>query len=127
MNLLAWIYIFVGGGLGSMLRFGISRWYLLHHESTVKFPWPTFWANMLASFLLGAIIFWDEENKLAEHYKYLLAVGFCGGFSTFSTFSLELLHFLKKDEWVMAGIYLASSCLLGICFVYAGKKILTII
>lgn len=121
------IWVFMGGGLGSVVRFIISRWYLISNGDNLKFPWPTFWANICACFILGLVIFYDEEKQTAGvHFKYALAIGFCGGFSTFSTFSLEILNLLKKDQWLISATYLTASVLLGILAVYLGKKIPTI-
>lgn len=126
MNGLALLWVMVGGGLGSVARFLISRYYLLHQTEASKFPWPTLWANLLACLILGVLIFFDEEKKLSDSYKYTLAVGFCGGFSTFSTFSLELVQLIKKDDWAIAVTYLAVSVLAGVLCIYLGKKIPTL-
>lgn len=126
MNGMALLWVMVGGSLGSAARFLISRYYLLHQTETTKFPWPTLWSNLLACLILGALIFFDEEKKLSDTYKYTLAVGFCGGFSTFSTFSLELVQLIKKDDWAIAASYLAVSVLAGVLCIYLGKKIPTL-
>ncbi len=89
MNYLA---VFLGGGIGSLARFGVSR--MLTDQS---FPFATLVANLLSSFILGVMLglTLKEENSLL---KYLVAIGFCGGFSTFSTFSADTFNLLSTGQ-----------------------------
>lgn len=102
-----WLAVFIGGGLGSMSRFGISKW-LGQHES--GFPTGTFLANVLACVVLGlAWEYFSDKQESWTSARMLILVGFCGGFSTFSTFSLETLRLIQDGNWGMAILYVGGS------------------
>lgn len=99
--MISWFAIFIGGGLGSLFRYGISKWVITFSES--QFPLATLISNILSCIAMGAglalIIPRMEGN---EWLKPFLLIGFCGGFSTFSTFSLETLQLLKTGNHMFA-------------------------
>tara|TARA_B100000809_G_C15017024_1_gene487056 strand:+ start:547 stop:915 length:369 start_codon:yes stop_codon:yes gene_type:complete len=103
MNYLsAIIFVFLGGGFGSLSRFGIGK--LSSFFSATRFPIGTLVANSLACIILGITIFYLKEKIESSHFiKYFIVIGFCGGFSTFSTFSLETVN-LFKDGLLLFGI-----------------------
>jgi fluoride exporter len=91
------IWVFIGGGLGALLRYFIG---LLLPLKVGSFPWATLAANVLAACLVGIII--STTSKLNDPQKYLfLITGFCGGLSTFSTFSLETLQLFQRGETLL--------------------------
>lgn len=114
------LYIFIGGGLGSMLRFAVGQ--VSTRLFTSQFPVGTFIANFLASILLGFIM---AKLLIADNSttKAFIAVGFCGGFSTFSTFSLDTFRLFAEGRTGEAflNIFLnVSVCLLAI---YLGMQL----
>lgn len=111
MNL--WLAVFVGGGLGSVARFALSR--LLQRWDLGLFPWATLVANLAATALLAWLVMrWQVNLPGREQWRALLAVGFCGGFSTLSTFSYENYVLLRDGLTGMALLNISISVGAGI-------------
>ena len=111
---MSWLYVFLGGGLGSLARYGIGRWWPPIELLRGDFPWPTFWANVLACGVLGLGVALASREWLGRPLQLLLLTGFCGGFSTFSTFALELFGLGEEGHWPVLVSYLLSSLLVGV-------------
>ena len=108
------VYVFIGGGFGSMARYLISLWI---PWNTTSVPWATFTANFIACLLIGAFWMLGSRQLLDAPWRLLLITGFCGGFSTFSTFSNELFLLGEEGNWVTAASYALISmlcCWLGV-------------
>lgn len=119
------IYVFIGGGLGSLARYSVAK-LLQPYES--YFPWATLIANFLACVVLGAAIAYAARySEMSSSVKYFLMTGFCGGFSTFSTFSSETFFLFQEGKTLMAMWNILGS--ITICFVgiYIGVKLITTI
>jgi len=100
----------VGGAAGANVRFWLGSW-LRSLAGVHHFPFATLVINVTGSILLGVIaaLFKDRAGPAF----LLLGIGFCGGFTTFSTFSLEVTECLRDGRWDMAGLYVLSSVLAG--------------
>ena len=112
------LLVFVGGGFGSALRFVIGKW-LNNSENGI--PYGTFAANILGSLLIGIILgLAAKHNSLSESQTLILATGFCGGFTTFSTFAYENHVFLKSGDFAHFAIYTIASFAIGFLAVFLG-------
>jgi CrcB protein len=112
------ILVFIGGGFGSALRFLIGKWL---NSSETGIPYGTFAANILGSLLIGIILGLAAKNdSLTQNQTLLLATGFCGGFTTFSTFAYENHVFLKSGDFMTFAIYTIASFIVGFLAVFLG-------
>lgn len=112
------ILVFVGGGIGSVLRFIIGK-YLNNAETGI--PYGTFAANIIGSLLIGIILgLAVKQHTLSENQILFLATGFCGGFTTFSTFAYENHVFLKSGDFTSFALYTIASFVIGFLAVFAG-------
>lgn len=112
------LLVFLGGGFGSVLRYMLGK-YLNSTENGI--PYGTFAANILGSLLIGIILgLAAKNNTLSHNQTLLLATGFCGGFTTFSTFAYENHLFLKTGDFTSFAIYTIASFVVGFLAVFFG-------
>lgn len=109
------VYVAIGGALGAMLRYSLN--YL---PVSTAFPFKTMIANIVGSFIIGVIAGVADIKGVDERLSLLLKVGFCGGFTTFSTFSLETMTLIEKGDWGVAAIYASTSVIVCVLFCVAG-------
>ena len=113
------VLIFIGGGLGSVVRYLLNRWVMALHQ--INFPLGTLAVNIVACFVLGLIIgLADHKQYLSADTRLFWAIGFCGGFSTFSTFSAEALALFQQPAVTTGMIYILASVLLCLVAVVSG-------
>lgn len=112
------LLVFLGGGLGSTLRYGLGK-YL--NNAVTGFPYGTFAANILGSLLIGLILGIAVKNdSISQNTMLLIATGFCGGFTTFSTFAHENHIFLKNGDFGLFTLYTFASFMIAFGAVFFG-------
>lgn len=117
---MAFLFVFIGGGVGSVFRYGISR---MIPYTVGSFPMATLIANVVSSVILGILLGLSLRQSLSHNQEVLLITGFCGGFSTFSTFSGESLSLFEGGHLWMAVAYILISIVAGLMSVYLGMRI----
>ena len=118
----SFLFVFLGGGVGSCLRYLISvLWRSYRHHACLPdtlFPWPTLVANVLGCLLIGYFYAHAPSWHLKPETTLLLTTGLCGGFTTFSTFSWESLHLLHTGHTLLFILYVTLSLWLGLLVVF---------
>lgn len=123
------IYVFLGGGIGSVFRYILHL--LINGKGLVTgFPWSTFTINIAGSLLIGVFYALSTRFNLSVETRLFLTVGVCGGFTTFSTFSNESLFLFKEGLYLTLATYVLLSIVLGVFAVFSGasltQKLLTL-
>jgi CrcB protein len=109
-----WIAVFLGGGFGSMLRFAMGS---ILAPTVGSFPWATLAANSIAAAVLAGL-FASNVKQENEFIWQLAAIGFCGGLSTFSTFSMETVQLMRSGQTTLALAYVVFSVVLSLILFY---------
>lgn len=113
------VYIALGSALGGVSRYLVGG--LVHRLASTTFPAGTLLVNLTGSLLLGFLLRYAvETSSLTPEMRGLLTVGFCGGYTTFSTFSYETATLLEDGQWVRAAGYIAASVVLSVLGTFAG-------
>jgi CrcB protein len=117
----AYLLVFVGAGLGGALRHFLNI--VIGRALGSEFPWATAFINVSGSFVMGALVGWLAFRAGAgwtQHMRLFVATGILGGYTTFSTFSLESILLLERNQVGSALAYVGGSVLLGIVALFAG-------
>jgi CrcB protein len=124
--MLNYIYIGIGAAIGGILRYWLSN--NTYKFLPVNFPYGTLLVNVLGSFILGMIMFYFNDKELLNpHFRLFLTVGFCGGFTTFSTFSLETMNLFRDAQYSIGILNVVVNvllCLIGIYIAYLISKLI---
>jgi CrcB protein len=118
------LLVFIGGGIGSLLRYAVSLFFK-HQLNTRLDLFGTLTVNILGSLLIGLLMGWLLKSETTnQDLQLLLVVGFCGGFTTFSSFSADNLSLLKNNLYSEFLLYSLGSLLLGLLAVFVGFMII---
>lgn len=124
------IVIGLGCAIGGMSRYGLSEG--LHHWLGRSFPWGTLCVNLLGSLLMGIGFIILVERPLfnvglSQHLRLFLLVGLLGGFTTFSTFSIDTIHLLENGHLLISSLYIIISVILCVLAAYTGLTLTRLI
>lgn len=120
MSIKNFLLVGLGGGMGAMLRFFFTS---ISKQSV--FPFSTLFINIAGSLFIGIVFGLSNKNvAISNELKLFLATGICGGFTTFSAFSVENMQLLKDGNYATACLYIFTSVALCIMAVFAGFKII---
>lgn len=118
------LFVFLGGGFGSVARYLLSSWL---NKFETSFPYGTLLSNILGSLLVGIVLgYLAKYSNFSETQSLLLlllATGFCGGFTTFSSFAYENQVFLKNGDYISFVSYTLGSLVIGILAIFLGLYI----
>ena len=118
MNFMSFLLVGAGGAMGSMLRYGVALF-----PVNKLFPYHTFIVNILGSFLIGCLLGLLLKNTITNEAWKFLATGICGGFTTFSAFSLEGVELLQQQRYGIFLLYFLLSIILGLDATFGGYSL----
>jgi CrcB protein len=121
MDKWSFLLVFLGGGVGSVSRFWLSQ--VIFTELEPLFPRGTFTVNIVGCFLIGIFMGLILRHQLNPYWGLLLTTGFCGGFTTFSTFMYENNLLVKNTDIYLAFSYTLLSLLIGFAATFGGIAI----
>ena len=116
------LWISIGAVLGANLRYAVSHW--AAKALSASLPWGTLVINVTGSFILGLFLVWTSERVLADpRWRALVAVGFCGAYTTFSSYAFETHTFWHEGHYLLAATNFAANNLLALAGVGGGAML----
>ena len=116
--------LIVFGALGTLARYGVAQatqsWL---PRAAQGFPWATLTVNVVGSFVLALVVFLAFQGRVSEEVRLALGTGFCGAFTTFSSFAVETDGLLMRGAWTEVTLYVVGNLLLGFVAVLLGKAL----
>ena len=112
------VWVGIGGGIGAVCRYLVGRELTTRVDGT--FPWGTFAVNVTGALLIGMLFVVLTEKGIGhDHLRLLLVIGLLGGYTTFSSYTLEAVNLIESGNWPMAALYVLGSNLVGLvaCFI----------
>jgi len=104
-------WIFIGAVLGANARYFLSRW--VARSLSPAFPYGTLIINITGSLVLGFFLIWTSERVLADpRWRFLIAIGFCGSYTTFSSYAFESMYLFERGQWALFALNVLANNLL---------------
>lgn len=116
--MITFFYVILGGGIGSGLRYMLSKSF--SHILIFNIPIIILTINIIGSFIMGIVFQYANQNELSENLKLFLTAGILGSYTTFSTFSLEAYQLMIDNKITEAIIYITASVLISLIALYLG-------
>jgi len=121
-----YIIVFFGAGMGGMVRYWGSNFVYKFLPTT--FPYGTLFVNVLGSFIIGIVMYYLDANEMiTQNVRIFLTIGFCGGLTTFSTFSYETINYLKEQQYLYAGLNILANVFVTLVVLFIAYKLSKII
>ena len=114
-----YLFVILGGALGSLLRFISSSWITNLHVGSY-FPWGTFSVNLIGSFVIGSLAGFQNTTPFSLNVRLFLFTGLLGGFTTYAAYALETLTLFKENHGPLAIVYVLATTILGLGFAALG-------
>ncbi len=119
---MAYVWIALGAIVGASARYFLSGYTAKALSST--FPYGTLFINLTGSLLLGFFLIWTEERVLIDpRWRLLVAIGFCGSYTTFSSYAFESFAYMEQGQWVAMAVNILANNVLCLASVIAGSAI----
>jgi len=118
----AYVWISLGAVFGAALRYAVSRW--IARITTPAFPFGTLLINVTGSLLLGFFLVWTSERVLADsRWRLCVAIGFCGSYTTFSSYAFECIAYLEQGHWSLLATNIVTNNMLSLAAVVLGAAL----
>lgn len=118
----AYLWVSLGGVVGASTRYALSRF--AAKILTPNFPYGTLIINVSGSFILGLFLVWSTERVLVDpRWRWLLAIGFCGSYTTFSSFASESIAYFEQGHWLLFASNVIANNLLCLLAVLGGAAL----
>ncbi len=118
MDIKSLILVFFGGGVGSSIRYLVTKY---SNKNLISFPIGTSISNLVGCFIIGLLIAYYDKNDIPKKDIFLfVSIGFCGGLTTFSTFMLDVFYMIKNDNIQYLLTYFSINFFAGFFFIYLG-------
>jgi CrcB protein len=117
-----YLWICLGAVFGASARYFVSRW--AARLISADFPYGTLVINLTGSFILGLFLIWTTERVLADpRWRLVIAIGFCGSYTTFSSYAFETIAYFEQGHWVLFWANIFSNNILCLLAVIAGAAL----
>jgi fluoride exporter len=119
------LYLAVGGALGTLARFTVAGW--VYDRAAAGFPWGTLAVNATGSLLIGFVLRALDVMTVTPELRGFITIGLLGGFTTFSSYTWEIVALVRAGQWSVASAYALGSVLVGVLAVLAGIALATLL